>query len=460
MYFIRLIINFLLFFCPAYSSAQNCNCKESYNYLKKKVEENYAGIGDTSILKTSYKNFNDSLEKLIANTDTLDYRCYLKLKSYMRYFKDPHLTVSFNTTGYKEPVAAIFKKLPLYYDSLAPRPKVNNRALKKMEGYWLDESNTFTMKVSAVSDDSLIGYITRGDGIYWHPGQVKLEVKKRKKDWLLKAYVRDHTVIIDSSTDISREIKVYSQMPLYRISERPDNQFSFRIINKKIAYFRLPDFLPQHRKKVLELLWQFDSVSKGVEHFIIDIRNNIGGSSTTYAPFTPYIYTDSAFFYGGVTRCTQDSRQSELNYSKDTNYSESNRAYFRSMADTMSKYMNGYWRSASKSYSFIYDTVYAIPRKVVILQNDRSFSAAELFSYYAKFSKKVTLMGKETYGAMNYLTVNSHLYIPCGQIQINYPIFRSDRADVMTTKGVAPHIELKIPERDWIEYAVAYLMRL
>jgi hypothetical protein len=67
-------------------------------------------------------------------------------------------------------------------------------------------------------------------------------------------------------------------------------------------------------------------------------------------------------------------------------------------------------------------------------------------------------MGMETYGGINYVTVNSDLHLPCNYIILNYPISRSNRVDqVPKSRGIRPDIYLYQPESKWLKIAETYL---
>jgi Peptidase family S41 len=454
-------LSIILFFSTFRLSAQNCNCTDNLNWLFAAVENNYAGYFDkvNSNNKKSYISFKDSLINVSALLPELDYKCYSLLKAYIKKFDDPHLGLGFDVDNSREKVVSLFQK------GFPERNVENNRIKqKKLDrrflGVWKDISNTFELMFDEISSDSLIGYIISSKIPQWHKGQVKIELKKDHNRYFVRFYTRDHSLVLDTLKSIDDEIKVSFQAALLKENKKNrenENRFQFKKIGKDIGYFRLPSFLQQNRSFVDSILAEYKNNASVIRKFIIDIRNNTGGSSICYDPFLPYIYTDTVTIYGSATRKSEANIQSYISSVYDTTFPESYRNGFAYMAEQLKAVRDDFLRTDSISYS-VRDTIFTSPEKVVFLINDRCFSAAEYFLIYAMQSKKVTLMGRETYGGINYVTVNSDLHLPCNFIKLNYPISRSNRVDQNPlSRGIKPNIYLYQPERKWLKIAENYL---
>jgi hypothetical protein len=454
----------LLFMCfiTSFSIAQNCNCADNLTWLIDKVENNYAGYFDKVNMQTEYKytNIKDSLLTGAYARNGFDFNCYRLLKTYINYFNDPHLGLSFDISKYRSEIGDVFKRGFPEKKNYAGNQK--NSSEKLLSGTWKDNSGTFDLKFEKVAVDSFIGYIVKSNIPQWHNNQVKIEIRSFKGRYFVRFYTRDHTIILDTLSTIDDEIKVAYQAALFRkgkAENTPGNLFLFKLMEKEIGYFRLPNFLPQNRYLVDSILREYTMLKKPVKNFIIDIRNNTGGSSICYEPFLPYIYTDSVKIYGSATRKSEANIQFYASSINDSSFPESYRNAFARFASQLRNAPGLFLRTDSLSY-FIQDTVFSYPKRIVFLINDRCFSAAEFFLNYATQSRKVVLMGGETYGGLNYVAVNSDLRFPCQLLGLNYPISRSNRVDMYPiSRGIKPAVYLPQPEREWIGFAVKYLMK-
>jgi hypothetical protein len=95
----RSFLTILLLVICTNIKAQQCNCAENYVWLTKMISVNYPGFKDKTVFKNAqgYKQFTDSLYLKVRQQQD-PYECYLSLRSYIRYFKDPHLSLNFNYT--------------------------------------------------------------------------------------------------------------------------------------------------------------------------------------------------------------------------------------------------------------------------------------------------------------------------------------------------------------------------
>jgi len=87
------ILTFLL--VSIFTIGQNCNCLENFNYLKAKIENDYAGFNDkvNELTKTEYETHTEFYRKKIAETTTTQ-RCVLLMEKWLEFFNDKHLRMS------------------------------------------------------------------------------------------------------------------------------------------------------------------------------------------------------------------------------------------------------------------------------------------------------------------------------------------------------------------------------
>lgn len=87
------ILTFLL--ASIYTIGQNCNCLENFEYLKAKIENDYAGFKDKVNESTSieYEKHTEFYRKKIEETTTTQ-RCVLLMEKWLEFFNDKHLRMS------------------------------------------------------------------------------------------------------------------------------------------------------------------------------------------------------------------------------------------------------------------------------------------------------------------------------------------------------------------------------
>lgn len=87
------ILSFLLVI--NFTNGQNCNCLENFDFLKAKIENDYAGFNDkvNESSKTAYKKHSEFYRQKASETTTT-HRCVLLMEKWLEFFDDKHLSIS------------------------------------------------------------------------------------------------------------------------------------------------------------------------------------------------------------------------------------------------------------------------------------------------------------------------------------------------------------------------------
>lgn len=93
------ILTFLL--ASIYTIGQNCNCLENFDFLKAKIENDYAGFNDkvNESTRTEYEKHTEFYRKKIVETSTTQ-RCVLLMEKWLEFFNDKHLSISIEKNIY------------------------------------------------------------------------------------------------------------------------------------------------------------------------------------------------------------------------------------------------------------------------------------------------------------------------------------------------------------------------
>lgn len=83
------------------SFGQNCNCLENFEFLKNKIENDYAGFNDkvNPITITDYEKHTEFYRKKITETTTTQ-KCVLLMEKWLEFFNDKHLRMSIELNIY------------------------------------------------------------------------------------------------------------------------------------------------------------------------------------------------------------------------------------------------------------------------------------------------------------------------------------------------------------------------
>jgi C-terminal processing protease CtpA/Prc len=97
----------------------------------------------------------------------------------------------------------------------------------------------------------------------------------------------------------------------------------------------------------------------------------------------------------------------------------------------------------------------AFPKKIIIIVNNECGSSAEEFLLAARQSSKVSLVGENSIGNLDYSNIITTPFL-CYPYTLQYPITRSRRLDLgqgIDNVGIAPKIYLP-KGKDWLEEAL------
>lgn len=193
-------------------------------------------------------------------------------------------------------------------------------------------------------------------------------------------------------------------------------------------------------------------------NLIIDCRGNRGGSDMTFAELRPYVYSGTARGLSRKVYSTRDNIEMYVLLQKNKRYSRSQRRSYGRLVKMMKKHEGSFIGNCEIRKNRP-EKISPYPKKVAILIDRGCAGSCEEFIYYARQSSRVTLIGQNTAGVMDYGNVH-YIDFPCGKFTVGYPTARSCRVDAgqgIDGTGMPPAVRIDDDKTDWVAFAKAYL---
>ena len=190
---------------------------------------------------------------------------------------------------------------------------------------------------------------------------------------------------------------------------------------------------------------------------IIDIRDNTGGSNSSFASLLPLMNTDNFQDIYTYMRTSPDNIAAEeaLVAQARAGHWDTDSVLNTWAADVAQAkaHPNQLYRMGGTLIRF--DSVLTNPARVAVLMNDKCYSSAEYFAYYAKQSRKTTLFGQHTGGVMDYGNVRAQA-LNCTGFTLRLPTTRTGWVDTapIDNVGFQPDVVIPANEPNWVDYIV------
>lgn len=456
-------ILFLLTVSVGYSQDKsgNCNCKENLAYLIKNIESNYVGFEAKTrrIGAKKYEIMKDSL--LHKAGQQMDYSCYSILWNYLSIFSDPHMGIAFipQTDEARSMVREIFSKfktIPVNEYNIKEylRSKVS---LDSIEGIWKDRPTGQVMAVykDTFSSNRFLGVILEADNLFWYKGQVKMVLKKIGNAYQAEYYRQDHKFSKNNCLlkDGHLSITGFSTWDrIYPGKAMPDKKMiDFNILSPKVAVIKMLSSDIHYKPLLDSIVGKLEK--NNLETLIIDLRDNYGGHIMTYDTLMPLLYTNPYYYDGLYVKSSDENIQKYREMAKNDALAPEDQAALNAVADSMEVYKNKYFKF-SDGDTVRFPGLKKYPRKVIIVINEGSRSAAELFTLYAKKSSKVIVAGTNSRGMLDYTEAGSPRQLPCKSIFFLCPMGSGEHKTLpyIDNIGISPDIRLDYTINDWVDY--------
>lgn len=431
------------------------------DFLIQKIKIDYPGYDE----KAKGDTFDKFLKKTIFENKSDTFKMMAKI---VDFFHDRHLDLF----KLRDEISVLecsrnFEKNRHYFQS--------NKKKKKYEGFWLNESESCVIAIIQTSLRPLryIGYVAecRGgsklipgmtfyDFEYFSPNVffTKAIGRGATSNFYIYSKFRNDSIMTTGPYNKWHKLSTYSGSILHGTAK--SNFTTGYWIDSNNYVIVIPASTLRNGEIADSLIKANIAIKTKLKNLIVDIRNNSGGTVNAYDAILPLIYTNPILIVNGSIFCTDDDlERTKLDLS---NYLKSD--------DVDSFYIKDYqkWIALKKKNlrkfiaipqdTLVFDSIYAYPQRVAYIINYGCQSAAEIAILHAKQSKKVTLFGEHTMGAIDYLNYYPHTF-PSGKYDLfiattrrTIPIGEKKLDGI----GIYPDIQIDDSEQDWIQYVKHY----
>jgi hypothetical protein len=447
--------------------AQTCTCEKEFLYVKSIVENGFAGFPDNvkKLTEAGYKKKVDGLLKLTHNKFASD-NCILIISQYLDLFKSYHLGYysSFDRVKIDTPFV---NQRPLF--NITDKDIARLKRSRSWEGIYYFSRDS-SIKIAVIKDPAAlhdyVGVTLESKLPTWKRGMIKIE-GKLINDSVMKGlyFMRNHRPeeqawgLWDDNNRISGDwlregVPVKQEIAQVASSRKPSPAIDARSLSPNTFYIKMSSFGRSAKRPIDSILKANEQLLSTVPNLVLDIRGNGGGGDDCWEPFIPYFYTNPIRMIGADALASETTIGIFKKRLENKDLSKEEIDYYNKKLALMEK-SKGQWIVNNADEVVSAFTEKAFPKKIIIMVNNECGSSAEEFLLAARQSSKVTLVGENSIGNLDYSNI---LTIPflCYPYTLQYPITRSRRLDLgqgIDNAGIAPKIYLP-KGKDWLEEAL------
>ena len=461
-----LLVSLLLL---ARSIAQDtCSCSRNLDRYIDLVTRNYSGFHDKVNANAAgrYKALADSLRKA-ALTTTDKSACFTLLDTYRTFFYDkhlqlggPHLPNERGDVSGTPPAATAWNAVTLnaYFTE-------HDKDLRTLEGLWTLDA----YEVGLVFEPTTSTYkavILKAANPKWKEGMVKFTCAEPEDDHAMVRYWRGDLGMTETTARFVQDHLLLDHIGSWRrilpVPKEPFDERTFELTYGSEVQWKLLDDSTLYiklgscdlaNKAVLDSLVKANKdLLDRIPNWIVDFRDNGGGSTDVFQSLLPYLYTKPFKEYG-VSHWLSPGNTAVLKDFLEENEAMMDRASARSVRELVQqgeKRPNTWHIGHGVTTRF---KKHDMPQRIAILANRYTASSGESFLEIARgISDKSVIFGENTGGFMDYGDVMPH-DLGCDGLGAAIPTSRMNRLDhglAYDKDGIAPDVQISSEENDWV----------
>lgn len=236
------------------------------------------------------------------------------------------------------------------------------------------------------------------------------------------------------------------------VQPAPSKEPILKVLSDSTVLLSLPSFHGRYRNTVATLFDNQRAVLASHPNWILDVRSNGGGSDATYAPVLQWISSGEMVNLGAEWLSTPANIDGQEKVCSLLAPGDQNCAAFSAQAvEQMRTVKPGNYVAQNSDNAISYRRLNAPasgqPARVAVLVDNACASSCEEFLLAARQSFRVKLVGRNSYGALDYSNLRLHA-LPSGVRQLQYATSRSARLPHLQVDlgGIMPDIYLPPPK--------------
>lgn len=441
--------------------AQQCNCKTSFEWVKKTFEENDAGYAH--ILKQkgqeAYDLHNQLTLNKVSNITDLD-SCIGKLQDWVRFFRTDHFRFTKTAATPQLPDFKIIHDNKFSADQFTQYLK---KSADSIEGIW--ESPGYTIAVRKQNNKYTGTIITAATG-NWKPGDVKFDMAADFKTGTryttsaavaikkIQFYGKGNSLLQLDNLFLKRSNADAAANEYYRLKTSP-HPFGYKR-DSNTVYVHINSFNYEDKSAIDSVLKSLHAAITTTPNLIIDLRDCQGGTDQSFANLIPYIYTNPIRSVMAEFYSTPRNNQMWTEVANREGLEPEEKKTYQQIADLMNSKLGQFVNIFGKDVEVTrMGKVLPYPQNIGIIIHENNFSTTEEFILKAKQSKKVKFFGRKTGGALDVSNM-VEAKDPAGNFIFEYCISRSLRIPEFPVDDMGLHpdfyLDRAIPETEWVDY--------
>ncbi len=460
-------------------AAPTCNCQVDLDSIAVKLERNYIAF-HLEILGTpreaDYRALVARLHQRAATTSEAD--CIFLLRELTDWFHDGHLFVAQWPTLSPEQASRLAEATPVIAMSEREvRASLDRRKgrLDPIEGIWYWRGfRVGIIPRAGPGEPDFVAVVLQSDSANWRPGQVRARFWKNPNGTYRTIATADDHSRRDAVATIYRHLllafppvtwgRAYPLAP-YEVGmldpvdpERP----TARVAGREAVVISVPSHDPQYRPYLDSLVAAHRAEIVAHPFLIVDIRGDLGGSSQTTAALVPFLVTrDKRPAIGPVGTSMVLSSPGNIAYFEQGGWNPDSVAQRMKAAPGQ---VLPLIRENTLDMPFPNDTLLPLPRRVAVLMDRGVASAGEAFLLQARKSTKVTLIGNNSAGMIDYQSVRLvGTSCPAQGNLLGFPMIAASETlpkDGLNQLGIPPDVRPGTGTADQVAWAIRYLASL
>jgi len=451
----------LLLIALSIFSLKSIGQQTDLDFLIQKIKVSYPGYAE----KTKGLDFDKFVNQTIAanNRDT-----FKMMSKIVGFFRDRHLdlfqTLNAIDTDNKK---RNFVEAMRYFQS--------HKKLKKYEGFWVNESNFYVIAIiqdkeisgrykgiivecrdsSLAAEGTLLYTFDKESGNYFYTKAISLASSTA---FYIHAYFRSDSVMTGGPYNKWKKLSSYTTPLLANLPEISDTA-SGRWLDSNNFLITIPSSTVYNGQVVDNIIRENPAITKSVENLIVDLRGNTGGTVRAFTSLIPLLYTNPILEINCGQYCTPDginrTRQRIIDLERnhaDTIEIKEWKDWLKKQEDSIGHFI--YFDQDTLKF----DSQFTYPKHVGLIIDYGCQSATEIFLLQALQSKKVTLFGEPTMGAIDYLD-----YYPVNLPSGKYQLYIASTKRIIPKGGkkldgigFQPKVKINDSVKDWVEFVKQY----